>query len=374
MSWHEMLNVILFNIKSILRITLIAAILLFIMLFFLYPKTYYSFAKILPPHEETGLGGLGSLLSGSDVSSLLLSGKTQGNSQLYMEILRSRSAAEYVVRKLNLFEYLNSDDLHEAAIKLSDAIDLNLSKEGIVTISVKVTSSVLPYVFSDTDSLKNFSALLSNTYIEALDKINNKKRSTKAKRAREFIEEQLIVTKTALDSAEMNLMLFQKKNKTVSLPDQLKSVIESAARLKNEITIKEIELGLLKNNFQSNSKTVIAEEQKLEQLNDQYQKLNIGEQDYLLAFNDVPEMGRKLAELYREVKIQNELYLFLQQQFYREKIQENKDIPTIEILDVAIPPMKQSSPRVVYLSIVGTLFILTILSIFFIIKEKKLNL
>ena len=374
MSWHEMINLVFLNIKNILKITLIATILLFIILFFLYPKTYYSFAKILPPNEETGLSGLGSLLSGSDVSSLLLSGKTQGNSQLYMEILRSRSAAEYVVKKLNLFEYLNSDDLHEAAIKLSDDLDLNLSKEGIVTISVKVTSSVLPYVFSDTDSLKTFSALLSNTYIEALDKINNKKRSTKAKRAREFIEEQLIVTKTALDTAEMNLMLFQKKNKTVSLPDQLKSVIESAARLKNEITIKEIELGLLKNNFQSNSKTIIAEEQKLEQLNDQYQKLNIGEQDYLLAFNDVPEMGRKLAEIYREVKIQNELYLFLQQQYYREKIQENKDIPTIEVLDVAIPPIKQSSPRVVYLSIVGTFFIFTILSVFFIIKEKKLNL
>jgi hypothetical protein len=52
--------------------------------------------------------GLGSLLTGGDFTSLLLGG-AQGNSQLYMEILKSRTAAEYVVKKHNLVDYFDAD-------------------------------------------------------------------------------------------------------------------------------------------------------------------------------------------------------------------------------------------------------------------------
>lgn len=371
MSWHEIVNTIIINIKSILKITIFTTMLIFIVLLFVYPKTYIATAKVLPPTESNNLGGLGSVLSGKDLSSFLLSDNSVGNSQLFIEILKSRSAANYVVNKLNLFDYLNTIDNQEAALKLSDDLDLNLSKEGIISVSVKVKSTIFPLIFSSQDSLKDLSASLSNTFIEALDNINNAKLSTKAKRAREFIEEQLVSTKIALDSSENNLMLFQMKNKTVSLPEQLKSVIEEAARLKSEITQSEIQLGLLQYESQNGSKIVSALEKKIEQLTFQYQKLDVGDQEYLLAFRQVPKLGKQLASLLREVKIQNELYLFLQQQYYREKIQENKDIPTIELLDEAIPPIKQSSPRVVYSTVIGSLFVFILVSLFFILKEKS---
>lgn len=371
MSWHEIVHTIIINIKSILKITIFTTVLIFIVLLFAYPKTYIATAKVLPPTESNNLGGLSSVLSGKDISSFLLSDNSVGNSQLFIEILKSRSAANYVVNKLNLFGYLNTKDNQEAALKLSDDLDLNLSKEGIISVSVKVKSKIFPLIFSSQDSLKNLSASLSNTFIEALDNINNDKLSTKAKRAREFIEEQLVSTKIALDSSENNLMLFQMKNKTVSLPEQLKSVIEEAARLKSEITQSEIQLGLLQYESQNGSKIVSALEKKIEQLTLQYQKLDVGDQEYLLAFRQVPELGKQLASLLREVKIQNELYLFLQQQYYREKIQENKDIPTIEVLDEAIPPIKQSSPRAVYSTVIGSLFVFILVSLFFVLKEKS---
>jgi tyrosine-protein kinase Etk/Wzc len=372
MSFHEMLHIVLINTKSILKITLISSIILFVILLFIYPRTYVSYNKVLPPREENNFGNLNSLISGGDFSSMILGGGAKGNSQLYMEILKSRSVAEYVIKKHDLFNYLGTDDLQEATFKLLNDLDLDLSKEGIITVSVEVKSGFLPFLFSEQDSLKNLSAVLSNTFVEALDQINNVKLSTRAKRAREFIEEQLLVTKVALDSAENNLMHFQKENKAISLPDQLKSVIENAAQLKSEINQTEIALGLLKYNLSPESKTVLTQEKKLGQLLDQYHKLDLGNQDYLLAFNQVPELGKKLASLLREVKIQNEMYLFLQQQYYREKIQENKDVPTIEVLDEALPPIKQSSPRIIYSTITGGVFIFIILSLLFIIKEKRL--
>ena len=51
--------------------------------------------------------------------------------------------------------------------------------------------------------------------------------------------------------------------------------------------------------------------------------MEMGSQDYLVSFKEVPQLGRELASLLREIKIQNEVYLLLQQQYYKEKIQEH---------------------------------------------------
>jgi len=168
------------------------------------------------------------------------------------------------------------------------------------------------------------------------------------------------------------LMEFQKKNKTVSLPDQLTSAIESAAKLKAEIVNTEIEIGLLEPNSRPDNKSLLALRQKLNQLNNEYDKFDIDSDDYLVAFSSVPELGMQLSKLLRTVKIKNEVYLLLQQQYYKERIQENRDVPTIDILDEAIPPEKQVSPRLVYSTVVGSIFVLLIVSAFFIFREKKI--
>lgn len=169
--------------------------------------------SILPPENQEGLGGFGSLLSGGDFSSLLTGGMSSATSQLYVEILKSRTAALYVVDKLNLTRLFNSDDRIDAAKELSEKLNTDISKEGIVTLNVDVKSTLFPMIFSDSDSLKNLAALISNTYIEALDSVNNEKLSSKAKSARIYIEEQISQTKVLLDSAETKLMEFQKRIK-----------------------------------------------------------------------------------------------------------------------------------------------------------------
>ena len=374
MTFHQILHTILFNIRTILTTTIISALIIFIYLLLISPVSYKAPVTILPPAEQDNFGGLGSLISGGDFSALLPSSFTQGNSQLFLEILKSRSAAEFVVNSNNLIDYYGTETVYEACIKLQNDLDLDLSKEGIITLSVNVSTSFIPLIFANKDSVKNFAALISNSYVEALDKINREKISFKAKRAREYIENQLLLTKAQLDSAEHRLMEFQKTNKAISLPDQLKSAIEGSAEIKSEIIKTEIEIGLLEPNLKDDNKTLVALRKKLSELKQEYDKFEIGTEDYLIAFESVPELGMELAQLLREVKIQSEVYLLLQQQYYREKIQENRDLPTIEILDEAIPPLKVSSPRIIYSSVVSAVFIFLLLSLYFVLKEKRLNL
>ena len=98
----------------------------------------------------------------------------------------------------------------------------------------------------------------------------------------------------------------------------------------------------------------------------------MGNQDYLVAFKDVPEIGRELAQLVREVKVQNEVYMLLQQQYFKERIQENRDLPTIEVLDEAIPPLKASGPRLIFSTVLGGVFAFLLMSLLYIANEMKI--
>ncbi len=371
MSYHQILNIIIFNRNVILKVTILSTIFLFLLLYFVYPLTYRAEATILPPSDNPSPNSLSAILSGSNFTNLLTGGSS-GNSQLYMEILKSRSASEYVVKKNNLYNYLDSKNLYSAAEKLSKKLNVEVTKEGIIKLNIDVKTKIFPMIFDNTDSVRKFAAELTNSFVDALDKMNKQKLSSKAKRGREYIESQLKITKASLDSVENALSDFQKKNKTFALPQQITASLDAAARLKSEITKTEIEIGMLKQNLREDNKAILSLQNKLSELKQQYSKMEMGSQDYLLAFKDVPALGKELTELLREVKIQNEVYQVLQQQYYQELIQENKDIPTIEVLDEAIPPLKASEPRVVFSSALGGVFVFLLMSLIFIYKEKKL--
>jgi capsule polysaccharide export protein KpsE/RkpR len=229
----------------------------------------------------------------------------------------------------------------------------------------------MPLFFDDEDSVKKFSAALTNSFAEALDKINREKLSSKAKRARIYIESELKKTRIQLDSVEIALMNFQERNKTVALPEQVTAAIDAAAKIKSEIMKTEIEIGLMKSNLREDSRELQTLRKKLEQLLEQYNRMELGNQDYLLAFKEVPELGKELATLIREVKIQNEVYMLLQQQYYKERIQENRDLPTVEVLDKAIIPLRKSSPKTVFSTITGGIFIFLAMSLLVVFSEMK---
>lgn len=372
MNYQELKNIIFNDLSYIIKITALSVIILFLLLLFVYPVSYNSPVTVLPPESKSDMGGISGLLGGNDLSSMITGGLSNANSQLFMEILKSRSAAEYVVAKHNLQKYYGEQNKYRAASELQKHLNIELNKEGIITLSVDVKTAVLPVFFDNADSIKNLSAALSNSYIEALDLINRDKLSSKAKRAREYIEEQLNRTKAQLDSVETRLMVFQKSNKAISLPEQVNAAIQAAAELKTEIVKTEVELGLMQSNLREDNRTLIALRNKLDELRAQYGKMEMGNQDYLVSFGEVPELGRDLASLIREVKIQNEVYIMLQQQYYKEKIQENRDISTVEVLDKAIPPLRASGPRVMFSSVMGGIFIFLAMCLITVYKNRKI--
>ncbi|MCI0329531.1 MAG: hypothetical protein L0196_01055 [candidate division Zixibacteria bacterium] len=63
------------------------------------------------------------------------------------------------------------------------------------------------------------------------------------------------------------------------------------------------------------------------------------------ALSDDPELNRELTELKREAAIKSETYAALTQQYELAKIETEKEIPIVQVLDPAVPPLKKSAPQ-----------------------------
>lgn len=372
MDFHTIVHTILVNWKRIISVTILSMVLLFLIFMFVYPHTYKSTAVILPPEKSSSFMGLSSLLAQQNMTSLLSPSLSNASSQLYAEILKSRTVALDVIKKLGIQKEYDENDIYLAANKLSKEVDIEITKEGLIKVSVEYSSRFFPLLFDDLSKVKKMSANLTNAFVEALDKVNREKLTSKSKKARIFLETQIQQTRTTLDSVESALQDFQKNNKAISLPEQLKASLENAAELKAEIAQTEIELGLMKYNIKQDDKIYQSLLRKLEQLKQQYENIESGNTDYLLSFERIPGLGKQLTSLLREVKIQNEIYIFLQQQFYKEKIEENRDLPTVDVLDTAIPPNRPVSPRLFFSTLMGGLFAFLAMSGLYLIREQNI--
>lgn len=360
MKYEELISIIKHHYKAILKVTVLGTIILILILYFVYPITYQSEVKLLPP-EEQNVSSFANLIGGSEIQNFMGLSSFLGNSQLFAEILKSRTAAEFVVRKCDLIDYYSADNLYEAAYLLQKDLNVEVTKEGIILLNVPISTDLFSRFSRQNNDMKFLSAAVSNSFVAALDSINKSKLNQRAKRTRIFIEDQIENALKSLTSAEDNLKNFQVENKTLSVPEQLQASLDNAAKIKSQIIISEIELQTLQYNLKEESEYLISLKKKIDVLKDQYNQIEAGrnlDKDYLPSFNEIPELSLELARLTREVKVQNEVYLLLQRQYYTEKIQENKNITTVEVLDEAVPPLKAYSPRLFFHTALGSIFIL----------------
>ena len=373
MKLQEILRIILLHYKKLLLLTLAGTIVFTVLLYLFYPLTYTSTCVVLPPEQKTGASLSGLLAMGGGDLNNLIPGAGKTNSQLYAEILKSRTVALEVVKKYRLAEFFDADDSLEAATELRNRLIIEVTKESILKVSVALSTGPGGRLSAEKDSVKHLTAKVTNGFIAALDRVNRDKLSSTAKKARIYLEDQLVKTKVSLDSAESALAVFQKESKAISLPEQLNAAIETAAQLKGEIISTQINLGYLSQNLSSDNQMILSLQKKLQALEQQYSKIENSNKDFLLNFSSAPELALRLADLTRTVKILNQVYILIQQQYFQEKLQENKDMQTIDVLDEAIPEKKPSSPRTLFSALMVFLSIFLLLLFVLIRKQKQLS-
>lgn len=359
----DYLNVVVKRRRMIVRNSLIAALFMAVLSFIL-PKTYTATTTLLPP-EDGDQDGLRSLLLNSPISLYNIPGMSATSSDIFVEILKSRSVAEQVLAKKYEYKEKNQDlfeiwdiENHQAAIKkLHQNSNIYASEQGIINISVDMHEPEL-------------AANVANAFTEALDKVNRGKSFSRAKNSRIYIDEQLKQTEARLKKASNSLADFQTQYKAVDLQAQTKVAIERAGEIKGTIMAKEVELEVALQTLKRDNPIIHRLQKELDELKIQFEHLQFGnsipydqQKDYFIPFANVPEVAAQLAELLREVKVQETVWQLLNQQYYSAKIQEARDTPTVQVLDEAVAPEKRTSPKRGLLVMVAT-FLTFVFSVF----------
>ena len=143
--------------------------------------------------------------------------------------------------------------------------------------------------------------------------------------------------------------------------------MDAAARVQGEIIAAEAELKGLQQIYSDDNVRVRTLKARLETLQGQLHGMT-GKQaqppaptpDYP-SMTSLPILGYRYSDLYRQTKIQEAIYEFLTQQYETAKIDEAKELPSVRVMDPAVPPERKSSPHrvLIWICSVFGAFVLT---------------
>ena len=264
-----------------------------------------------------------------------------------MALLKTNTLAKEIVDKFNLKEAYSTTSDIKAAGNVRNATEIGTSKEGAILITVE-----------DTDPKR--AADIANFYPEALDRVLARLSVENISRQRAFIERRREETRKALREDEEKLLAFQEKNRMTLPPDKQLESLKASTDMKTAITHMEVELeGLRRYATEQNPEVAVldkkVQEMKRKLAQSQYaggmelpsERANLGQprKEIFVPTARFPELSMDFLRLAGEVKLQETVYEILTSQLENAKIEESRNLPTIEILDWATPAEFPSKPR-----------------------------
>lgn len=336
------------------------------------PNQYTARATLIPGTMPSDVGSLTSM-AGSFASRLglinILGGSLPANSaDVASNTLRSRFIARNVVNKLGLVKVykIRQKDPYRAGEKATNL----LLKRSAVDVSDMLLVSV-----DVTDRDPKRAADIANAFVDELDKANQQFSLTSAGKGREFVEKRLTETEKALIDAQQALIKFEQQHGTVSLDEQSRATVEVAARLEGQIIALQAKRDALSAMYTpSYSKlreldlNIAALRAKVRSLTAGGETGGVGAQaaeggrgvtsqgGVFIPLGKVPTLAAEYARLLLGVNTQGQVLELLVQQHEQLKIEEAKNVPTIQVLDRAFPPIKKSKPaRTLIMLVAGLL-------------------
>ena len=349
LTFMEIMNILKSGKKNILfNVFYISLLTTFIS--FIIPKTFTAKAVLMPPSTQSDV----SILNAFSESELPFGGlisKTEEEAMRLIAILKSRTVLENIIYQYNLIDFYESENIEEALESLSDYVSLEIEEEGTLSIKAHVQTGWLHYEGDEIEA-RDLSAKIANEFVNQLDIVNKRLQIEQAVHHRRFLGERYEKNLNDLIEAENKLKQFKEEHNIISIENQTKSAIESAAALKNQILINEVQKGVISAKLKSNHPDVISIEDELFELKNKLYEIEYGkrqsndsEDNLFPVLSDMPQIDADLMRLTREVDIQNTLFIFLTQQYEDAKIQEARNTPTIQVLDLAVSPIERSSPK-----------------------------
>jgi uncharacterized protein involved in exopolysaccharide biosynthesis len=346
--------------RAILRTVALIALVVSAILAFTMPKEFKSSTSMMPP-EQGGSGaellaamagrslggassGLGMLASG------LLGAKNNG--ELYIDLLHSGAVTGALVDRFNLQQVYRKRYMRDTVKKLASRTEITENKKsGVITITV-------------ADNDRQRAQDLTRGYVEELNKLLSRVSTSSARRERQFIEQRRASVLKELVDAEEQLSHFSSSTSTIDIREQTRATVDAGAKLQAEMIYGESELESLRQVYGDENVRVRAARERIGVLKQEIQKIGgtateadpmvPGKDELYPPLKKLPELGVRYADLYRHVKVQEAVYELLSAEYETTRIQEAKEIPSVNVIDGAGYPEKKSFPPRLIFTLAGT--------------------
>ena len=344
-----------------------------VLLAFLIPHRYQSRTRLMPPDQQSGsglailaalAGGRGASSSGSGGSSGAIGGALgsvagdllgiKSSGALFVDMLDGPMIQDNLIQKFDLLKVYGDRYWEDARRDLAKHTDVKEDrKSGVITIAV-------------TDRDPHRAQQMAQAYVDALNGLVARVSTSSARRERVFLEDRLKTVKQSLDNASQEFSQFASKNGTFDVPSQTKAMVENEASLEGQLVAAQSELEGLKQVYTDNNIRVRSLQARVATLQRQVENMSGNKADLssdqsqipgdFPSIRKLPLVGVRWANLYRETKVQETVYELLVQEYEVAKIQEAKEIPTVNVLDPAMLPERKSFPPRILITVLGTLF------------------
>jgi uncharacterized protein involved in exopolysaccharide biosynthesis len=296
------------------------------------PNIYTAITKILPPMQSPStsagmaaqLGGLAGALGGA--------AGLRGPNDVYVAMLKSRTVADKLIERFELAKLYKIDPSHpsDAYKALEGSTKITAGREGLITIEVD-------------DKDPKHAAALANAYVEELLKLTSVMALTQASQRRLFFERQFLQAKENLAKAEAVARQALQTGGLVNVDDQGRAMVEATARLRGQITVKEVQIGAMRAFAAEGNPDLRLAQQELESIKRELARIE-GSGTTKAASTKLTGEGLGNLYLLRDVKYYEVIFDLLAKQFEMAKIAEATDAAVMQVMDKAIPPDRKSKP------------------------------
>ena len=335
-SFWSMLGTLWRQRMLIVGITALAAVLSIVISLILTDSFKAQTRLLLPARGSSGLLS-GAILGALPSSASSFLGGITGDYLRYLSILDSRTVKENVATHFNLVEVYDVADskapLHAALEVLDGNIEFVVDEE-YNHLSVQVY---------DQDPQR--AADMANFFVEELQRMNAELASQSAGAFRRYVEQRYENTETELDSVMNALTALQEHYGVLDLKTQGEVFYTGMTELRMSVFSLEIEYEQLLSMYGPDNSMVQTAQEAVRAANRKYNAAMEGSERILPVPQDsLPRVARQFVDLQQQQLILAKIIEFTRPVLEEARLEEQRKIEAVQVVDVATPPAKKARP------------------------------
>ena len=333
--------------RTLLLVTLAAAMVA-LAIAFTRPVLFTARATLLAPGSQQQSSSAAALAALGSLGGLGGSLASKSPDELYVSLLKSDSVQRSLAERFELQKRYRVGTYEALRKALPEYIRVSSDKKsGLITVEVD-------------DEEPKFAADLANAHTTEITKVLSRLAVSEAQLRRVFFENQLKETKENLIKAERDLQHVQEKSGVIVLDKQAEALIAGAAQVRALIAEREVQLKVLRTSATEQNPEVIRMNSELRALRTELARMESNQGGASgsavdLPVGKLPEAAIDYVRARRELKLQETILESMIRQFEIAKLDEAKEGPALQAVDVALPPDRKSKPARALIVLAGLL-------------------